>query len=153
MSETPSADAAFLSGQAIAPRAEPVAGVSILLHGDGKVLLVKRGKAPYAGAWSLPGGRVEPGESLTEAALRELREETGLQAELSGPVETFETGRAADHPGYLLSVFVGPCPPDAKPVAGDDAAAVSVTALDALDRLEMTPGTAARIRRLLTVPG
>ncbi|MFN7168105.1 MAG: NUDIX domain-containing protein [Pannonibacter sp.] len=129
--------------------AEPVAGVSILLHGEGRVLLVKRGKAPYAGAWSLPGGRVEQGETLAAAALRELYEETGLEAELSGPAETFDTGGSATHPGYRLSVFVGPLPVDASPVAGDDAAAVARVAVADLAELEMTPGTAARIVRLI----
>lgn len=129
--------------------AEPVAGVSILLHGEGMVLLVQRGKAPYAGAWSLPGGRVEPGETLAAAALRELQEETGLEAELSGPAETFDTGGSATHPGYRLSVFVGPLPVDASPVAGDDAAAVARVAVADLAELEMTPGTAARIVRLI----
>lgn len=129
--------------------AEPVAGVSILLHGEGMVLLVQRGKAPYAGAWSLPGGRVEPGETLEAAALREMHEETGLNAELSGPAETFETGGSATHPGYRLSVFVGRLPMDASPVAGDDAAAVALVAVDDLGQLEMTPGTAARIVRLI----
>ena len=48
---------------------------------DGKVLLVKRGREPLAGQWSLPGGAVEVGETLEECLVRELREETGCTAD------------------------------------------------------------------------
>ncbi len=50
----------------------------VVHDGAGRLLLVRRGRAPARGLWSLPGGRVEPGESDAEALVRELREETGL---------------------------------------------------------------------------
>src|SRR4051794_30531839 len=58
----------------------PAVGV-VCLRGD-EVLLIRRGKPPLQGAWSLPGGRIELGERAADAALRELSEETGVQAEL-----------------------------------------------------------------------
>lgn len=51
---------------------------AVVLRGDGAVLLVRRAHPPLAGSWTLPGGKVEPGESLEDAVVRELREETGL---------------------------------------------------------------------------
>ena len=51
----------------------PVLSVSVLCHKDGSALLIKRGKPPYKDHWSLPGGKVEFGETLAEAAARELR--------------------------------------------------------------------------------
>ena len=59
----------------------PVIGVSALVRRDGKVLLVRRGRPPAAGLWSLPGGKVEFGERLEAAAIREIREETGIDIE------------------------------------------------------------------------
>ena len=50
----------------------------VLTDADGRVLLVRRGHAPYAGTWSLPSGRAEPGETVRTAAEREVLEETGL---------------------------------------------------------------------------
>lgn len=57
-----------------------VVGVGAVVLIDGKILLVKRSHSPYKGFWSIPGGRVEYGESLFEAVVRELREETGIEA-------------------------------------------------------------------------
>ncbi|MCK0440794.1 NUDIX domain-containing protein [Gordonia alkaliphila] len=51
----------------------------VLVDEDGRVLLVKRGHDPQRGRWSVPGGHVEPGETFEEAAVREVREETGLE--------------------------------------------------------------------------
>ena len=65
-------------------------GASIAVFKGDTVLLVQRGRAPFRGLWSLPGGSIEPGESAREAALRELKEETGITAEIEGVVENVE---------------------------------------------------------------
>lgn len=130
----------------------PRVGVSVLCHRDGHALLVKRGKDPYKGHWSLPGGLVELGETLAQAAERELREETGVIARLGEPVETFdsiqldENGKVLTH--FILTVFSGAY--DAgEAVAGDDAAAIDWVHPDELDARQTTPGTPDRIRRHL----
>lgn len=61
-----------------------IAAVAAVLVRDGKMLLIKRRYPPGLGKWSLPGGVIEPGEGLAEAARRELKEETGIEAEPLG---------------------------------------------------------------------
>ena len=68
----------------------PFVGVGAVIVSDGKVLLVKRGREPLAGQWSLPGGAVEVGETLEECLVRELREETGLDVEVGPVIEVFD---------------------------------------------------------------
>lgn len=60
--------------------------VNLVIH-DNKILLIKRVKEPYVGWWSFPGGKIKKHEHITDAALRELKEETGIDAEFEG----FET--------------------------------------------------------------
>ena len=95
---------------------------------DGAVLLVKRAAEPLAGQWSLPGGMVEAGETLEEALVRELREETGLAVAVRGLVEVFEritrddAGRARYH--YVLFDYL--CAPlSGTPRADSDVDAVA----------------------------
>lgn len=71
-------------------RRKPVLAASIAVFREGKVLLAQRGKAPALGLWSLPGGRIEPGEALQEAVLRELFEEVGVRAQVIGFVDHVE---------------------------------------------------------------
>lgn len=73
--------------------ARPILAASVAVIRDGRILLAARGKPPSEGLFSLPGGMVEVGETLAEAALRELREEVGVEAKLIGliaPVEFIE---------------------------------------------------------------
>jgi 8-oxo-dGTP diphosphatase len=71
------------------PDAPRVAVGAIVLKDD-RVLLVRRGQPPSEGLWAIPGGRVELGETLQEAAERELKEETGLRIQAGEPVYTFD---------------------------------------------------------------
>ncbi|MGH9172982.1 MAG: NUDIX domain-containing protein, partial [Vicinamibacterales bacterium] len=59
----------------------PVVGVGAVIVLDGRVLLIKRAHEPRKGEWSLPGGRVELGETLADATRREIKEETGLDVD------------------------------------------------------------------------
>ncbi|HJY99567.1 MAG TPA: NUDIX domain-containing protein, partial [Streptosporangiaceae bacterium] len=58
---------------------------AVITDSRGRLLLIRRGHEPGAGLWSLPGGRIEPGETDAEALVREMREETGLEVE-PGPL-------------------------------------------------------------------
>ncbi|AIP64890.1 NUDIX hydrolase [Burkholderia thailandensis] len=66
-----------------------VAVIAVTFRGD-DVILVQRGKEPQKGTWGFPGGSVEPGESLRDAAARELFEETGVRAEIGEPIDVVE---------------------------------------------------------------
>jgi 8-oxo-dGTP diphosphatase len=118
----------------------PVLGVSALVVNDGRVLLVKRGKPPLLGYWSLPGGHVEGGETLAGAAAREVLEETGIAASNLKRIEVVEIigdSGAARH--IVLVVFRGDG--SGTPVAGDDAAEARWVALGEIPALTMIEDT------------
>jgi 8-oxo-dGTP diphosphatase len=68
----------------------PVLGAAALVIHDGRVLLIRRGQAPDAGEWSVPGGGVELGEAIEDALRREVREETGLEIAVGDFLEIYE---------------------------------------------------------------
>jgi ADP-ribose pyrophosphatase YjhB (NUDIX family) len=68
----------------------PIVGVGAVVFDDDRVLLVKRGREPLKGQWSLPGGAVEVGESLQAAVAREVFEETDLHVEVGPVIEVLE---------------------------------------------------------------
>lgn len=100
----------------------PVAAVGVVcLRGD-EVLLIRRANPPRAGEWSLPGGRIEWGERAEAAALRELREETGVEAEIAGLVAVVDgLFTEADPQAHYLLVDYAARWTAGEPHAGDDA--------------------------------
>ena len=69
----------------------PLVGVGVVAIKDGRVLLIRRAKPPRAGRWSLPGGRQRLGETVRETARRELREETGVEAEVTALLDVVDS--------------------------------------------------------------
>jgi len=112
--------------------------VGAVVVSDDRLLMVRRGRGPAQGEWSVPGGRVEWGETLAEAVVRELREETGLDGvcgELVGWVERLD----ADH-HYVILDFRVVVLDDASPVAGDDALEATWVPLESITLMRVVDG-------------
>jgi 8-oxo-dGTP diphosphatase len=105
---------------------KPTAAVGIVCFNDlGEVLLIRRGTPPRLGEWSIPGGRLEWGETTKAAALRELKEETNVEAELVGLIDVVDgiftsrtSGEVTRH--YVLIDYAARYL-SGSPIAGDDA--------------------------------
>ncbi len=80
--------------------------------------MIRRGKPPFKGQWSIPGGTLEFGETLHAAALRELKEETSVEAEIMGLIDVFESVGPSGH--YVMIDYVARWR-GGEPIAGDDA--------------------------------
>jgi 8-oxo-dGTP diphosphatase len=110
------------SDEAVLPRA----AVSAAIFRHGRVLLVRRGRPPSAGVWSLPGGHIEPGETTLDAIRRELREETSIAARIvdivavKDVIHRNDSGELIFH--RVIVVFYGEWL-SGEPEAADDAAA------------------------------
>lgn len=134
----------------------PIAAAGVVCFRGEAVLLIRRGKPPSAGQWSLPGGKIEWGERAADAALRELREETGVEANLTGLIDVVDglfasrqTGALWGH--YILVDYAADWV-SGEPCAGDDAAEARFVPLAEIGALEMWAETvrviqlAARLR-------
>lgn len=122
---------------------EPVLVASAALIRDRKVLLIRRARAPYVGRWTLPGGRLEAGETAEQAVRREVREELGLEVQALAFVEDMQI---AGPPPYHLTVFAGTAP-DATPTAdANEISALGWFAADELAELFTTPGLSGIVK-------
>jgi 8-oxo-dGTP diphosphatase len=115
---------------------------AVVRDSDGRLLLVQRGHAPSAGLWSVPGGRVEAGETPEQAAVREVREETGLHVAIGRLLGSVRIGDYLVH-DFAAEVIGGAL------AAGDDASDVRWCSFDEAGLLPLTPGLLDELRRML----
>ena len=129
-----------------------VAAVSVAIVREGRVLLVRRGREPARGVYAFPGGRVEPEETLEQAARRELLEETSLAAGRLAPYRTvhIEAAAAVGTPAFELTVFAGD---SAEGVlhAGDDADHAGWFSADEMDAMPVIDSVVDIARELLAL--
>ena len=102
----------------------PIAAVLAVVIRNGQMLLVQRANPPDRGCWSFPGGKIEPGEAILDAAIRELREETGVEAEplrvfTAVDVIAYSASNRLRHHFVLIAVLCRWM--EREPVAADDA--------------------------------
>jgi len=122
--------------------AAPVPAVGAVVWKGDRVLLIRRGHPPRQGAWSLPGGRQHMGETVNEAAEREIREETGIAIrvlDVAAVVDIFDRGPDGAVATHYTVVDVVAEWTSGEARAGDDAAEVAWAAPDELARYDLTP--------------
>lgn len=147
-SSTPAA-APVGGGDALAYPKRPQVGVGVVIWRGDEFLLIRRGKPPRYGQWSIPGGRQELGETTRETAVREIKEETDLEIELVGLVDVYDairidtSGSIASH--FTLIDFTAHWV-SGEAVAGDDAIGVGWFKLDDLVELKLWKETEHVIR-------
>lgn len=120
---------------------EPKIGVgAVVFNVDGCVLLIKRNKKPALGLWSVPGGCLEAGESLTEACIREVFEETGINIEVKNLIAVVERRREGFH--YVVIDFFAKLIDERniQPVAQSDVSVASWVSVESLDDYELVEG-------------
>lgn len=131
---------------------QPYRGASMAVLQNGCVLLVRRARPPLQDLWSLPGGKLEAGETSIETAQREVYEETGITALVAGPLGLHKaelpvpgTESAVCSTTIDIDVFYATTNDTHPPVAADDAAEARWVALSELDNYDLTPGAARLI--------
>lgn len=126
----------------------PRAAASAALFRGRSVLLVQRGTGASMGRWSLPGGKIEAGETAQQAAVREVLEETTIAARIMGLINIHDVISRGDDGGlrahYLLAVFYGAAG-EGEPAAQSDAAVARFVVLEELGGYDLTDSAARLI--------
>lgn len=127
-----------------------LAASAVITDGADRVLVVQRGTEPGRGRWSVPGGKVEPGETLEQAAAREAREETGLDVEIGRELWSLRIpagdGRVYEVHDFAATVIGGTLR------AGDDAVDARWVSAEEIDALTVTDGLVGYLRRAGIIP-
>lgn len=133
------------------PSNQSIKCVGAIVHdGRGRLLLVQRGHEPGLGLWSVPGGRVEAGETEVEAIVREVAEETGLRVR---PDRLLGRVLRDGPPGTVLDIADFACAMAGGSIrAGDDAADVIWADADTYARLDVVPGLTAALAEWNALP-
>ncbi len=121
---------------------------AIVRDADGRLLVIRRGRPPGVGLWSIPGGRVEPDEALADAVRREVLEETGLDVDVDAVAGTVLIPAASPGDTYLVTDFHATVTAGSpgRLVAGDDAADARWVTQEELVALETTAGLDRALR-------
>lgn len=114
-------------------------GAGAIVFERGRILLVRRGREPAMGQWSIPGGHVEADESSAEAVVRETREETGLHVRVVRYVGTV-TRQASDVDEFVIDDFLCELIISGEPIAADDALDAQFVSVDELANVDLVPG-------------
>jgi 8-oxo-dGTP diphosphatase len=129
-------------------RPEVCVGAVIVV--DDELLVIRRGHGPGAGEWSIPGGRVDAGETLAEALVREVAEETGLEAVCGSLIGYVE--RIHDDRHFVILDFHATVLEGAQPVAGDDAVEARWVPLGDVAELRLVDGLAEFLHEHGVIP-
>ncbi|MDQ3660919.1 MAG: NUDIX hydrolase [Actinomycetota bacterium] len=129
----------------------PFVGVGCVVVRNGALLMVRRGREPAKGLWSLPGGRLEHGECLVEAAAREVLEETGVEVKVSDLLGVYE---ALGDTHFVVLDYIGEAVGGAaEPRGGEDAAEARWVPLEEISTLDCTPRLSETLTAWKVLPG
>ena len=133
----------------------PRIGVGAVVLDGNRIVLVKRRYPPFENKWSIPGGHLKPGETIVEAGLRELREETSIEGRALGIIDVHElimTGgeRRVDRHYLLVDILVEPITKNPQP--GSDALEASWFTLQEALQLDLTPSSRKLIEKIARQP-
>ncbi|MDH5435224.1 MAG: NUDIX hydrolase [Gammaproteobacteria bacterium] len=119
------------------PHPQVAVGI-ILFNSNNDVLLIKRDKPPSQGLWTLPGGKVKYKESLEQACIREMQEETGIEIQPMKLIEVVERIHEGFH--YIIMDYLARQTANNQPIAGSDAQEVRWVSLNEFSNYETTEG-------------
>jgi 8-oxo-dGTP diphosphatase len=122
-------------------RAVKTAVVAVVKNDDGRILLTKRAIEPWLGKWVMPGGKIDLGEPITAALIREVKEEVGLEVHVEGLVDVFEVTPSEEHGNHYVILYYLVSPKGGDLVFNEEISEVIWADRETLLGLEITDGT------------
>jgi 8-oxo-dGTP diphosphatase len=122
-------------------KAVKTAVVAVVRDKDGRILLTKRAIPPYLGKWVMPGGKIDLGEPITAALIREVQEEVGLKVHVEGLVDIFEVTPSTEHSDHYVILYYLASPKGGKLALNEEISEIIWADSETLSDLEITEGT------------